>query len=106
MDLLRINGFSTSEIGFGDGGNCRLLDVEVVLDRRTNKDRIRQYALICSEQCYVIRQVDEEPSNVFTEPFLLSVQLNERYVLSVRHREASLCFRKWPTERFLMQFNK
>uniref|UniRef100_A0A915ASC0 Vacuolar protein sorting-associated protein 13D n=5 Tax=Parascaris univalens TaxID=6257 RepID=A0A915ASC0_PARUN len=55
MDLLRINGFSTSEI---------LLDVEVVLDRRTNKDRIRQYALICSEQCYVIRQVDEEPSNV------------------------------------------
>lgn len=45
-------------------GNCRLLDVEVVLDRRTNKDRIRQYALICSEQCYVIRQVDDEPSNV------------------------------------------
>lgn len=55
MDLLRINGFSTNEV---------LLDVEKLLDQTSGEERVRQHALICSEQCYVIRQVDNEPSNV------------------------------------------
>ncbi|VDK48292.1 unnamed protein product [Anisakis simplex] len=55
MDLVRINGFSTGEV---------LLDVEVVSDRYTSEGHIRQYVLICSEQCYVIKQKDDEPSNV------------------------------------------
>lgn len=36
----------------------------MLLDQVTAKDRIRQYALVCSEQCYIIRQINVEPSNV------------------------------------------
>lgn len=42
----------------------RLLDVEMLLDQGTTKNRVRQYALICSEQCYIVRQTDLEPSSV------------------------------------------
>lgn len=43
---------------------CRLLDVEILLDQTTATNRVRQYALVCSEQCYVVRQIDFEPSSV------------------------------------------
>lgn len=41
-----------------------LLDVEVFLEQRSNNEMIRQYAMICSETCYIIRQIDGEPSSV------------------------------------------
>ncbi|MFH4978277.1 hypothetical protein AB6A40_004986 [Gnathostoma spinigerum] len=55
LDLLRINGFTRNEV---------LLDVELLLDQPTHSGRFRQYALICSEQCYIIRRIENEPSNV------------------------------------------
>uniref|UniRef100_A0A1I7VNQ7 Ricin B-type lectin domain-containing protein n=1 Tax=Loa loa TaxID=7209 RepID=A0A1I7VNQ7_LOALO len=55
LELLRINGFATNEM---------LLDVEMLLDQATTKNRVRQYALVCSEQCYIVRQIDLEPSSV------------------------------------------
>ncbi|VDN37336.1 unnamed protein product [Gongylonema pulchrum] len=41
-----------------------LLDVEMLLDQTAAGQQIRQYALVCSEQCYIIRQLNAEPSNV------------------------------------------
>lgn len=41
-----------------------LLDVEVLLDQLNKDDRVRQYALICSEQCYILRQINAEPNSV------------------------------------------
>ncbi|VDO23593.1 unnamed protein product [Brugia timori] len=55
LELLRISGFATNEM---------LLDVEMLLDQATTKNRVKQYALICSEQCYIVRQIDLEPSSV------------------------------------------
>ncbi|VDN01283.1 unnamed protein product [Thelazia callipaeda] len=55
LELLRINGFATNEM---------LLDVEMLLNQGVAKDRVRQYALICSEQCYIVRQISFEPSSV------------------------------------------
>ncbi|KAL3994358.1 hypothetical protein ACH3XW_21415 [Acanthocheilonema viteae] len=55
LELLRINGFATNEM---------LLDIEMLLDQVTITNRIRQYALVCSEQCYIVRQIDLEPSSV------------------------------------------
>ncbi|VDK63042.1 unnamed protein product [Onchocerca ochengi] len=55
LELLRITGFATNEV---------LFDVEMLLDQTTIRNRVKQYALICSEQCYVVRQIDLEPSNV------------------------------------------
>ncbi|CAG9534944.1 unnamed protein product [Cercopithifilaria johnstoni] len=55
LELLRINGFATNEM---------LLDVEMLLDQATSTNKIRQYALVCSEQCYIVRQIHLEPSSV------------------------------------------
>uniref|UniRef100_A0A1I8EVF2 Ricin B-type lectin domain-containing protein n=1 Tax=Wuchereria bancrofti TaxID=6293 RepID=A0A1I8EVF2_WUCBA len=55
LELLRISGFATNEM---------LLDVEMLLDQATIKNRVKQYALVCSEQCYIVRQIDLEPSSV------------------------------------------
>uniref|UniRef100_A0A915Q7J7 Vacuolar protein sorting-associated protein 13 VPS13 adaptor binding domain-containing protein n=1 Tax=Setaria digitata TaxID=48799 RepID=A0A915Q7J7_9BILA len=55
LELLRINGFATNEM---------LLDVEMLLNQATSRNRVRQYALVCSEQCYIVRQIDIEPSSV------------------------------------------
>uniref|UniRef100_A0AC35FWT7 Ricin B-type lectin domain-containing protein n=1 Tax=Panagrolaimus sp. PS1159 TaxID=55785 RepID=A0AC35FWT7_9BILA len=54
QELLRINGYSTNEI---------LLDVEVILQHK-NHDFIEQRALICSEQCYCLRQINNTPASV------------------------------------------
>ncbi|MCP9261503.1 Zn-dependent carboxypeptidase [Dirofilaria immitis] len=55
LELLRINGFAANEM---------LFDVEMLLDQKTIRNRVKQYALVCSEQCYIIRQIDLEPSSV------------------------------------------
>ncbi|VDK72688.1 unnamed protein product [Litomosoides sigmodontis] len=55
LELLRINGFAANEM---------LLDVEMLLDQATTTNRVKQYALVCSEQCYIVRQIDLEPSSV------------------------------------------
>lgn len=36
----------------------------MLLDQATTTNRVRQYALVCSEQCYIVRQIDLEPSSV------------------------------------------
>lgn len=42
----------------------RLLDVEMLLDQTRVTNQVRQYALVSSEQCYIVRQIDLEPSSV------------------------------------------
>uniref|UniRef100_A0AC34FAX8 Vitellogenin n=1 Tax=Panagrolaimus sp. ES5 TaxID=591445 RepID=A0AC34FAX8_9BILA len=54
QELLRINGYSTNEV---------LLDVEVILRHKTH-DNIEQRVLICSEQCYCLRQINNSPASV------------------------------------------
>lgn len=60
QELLRINNYSTKEV---------LYDVDVIL-RHQAKDYVEQKVLICSEQCYCLRQINETPSTVINRiPF-------------------------------------
>ena len=54
QELLRINGYTTTEM---------LLDVEVIL-RKKDYDLVEQRVLICSEQCYCLRQINDNPASV------------------------------------------
>ena len=54
QELLRINGYATTEM---------LLDVEVILKKKDH-DNIEQRVLICSEQCYCLRQINDNPASV------------------------------------------
>jgi hypothetical protein len=54
QELLRINGYSTNEV---------LLDMVVILQHQTH-DNIEQRVLICSEQCYCLRQINDSPASV------------------------------------------
>ncbi|KAI6197560.1 hypothetical protein M3Y94_01238700 [Aphelenchoides besseyi] len=55
QELLRIIGYSSNEI---------LLDVMVILSHMQSQKRICHRALICSEQCYILRQIGNEPNSV------------------------------------------
>lgn len=54
QELLRINGYMTAEL---------LYDVEIIL-RKKSHDHIEQRVLICSEQCYCLRQINDNPASV------------------------------------------
>uniref|UniRef100_A0A915ER72 Fragile site-associated protein C-terminal domain-containing protein n=1 Tax=Ditylenchus dipsaci TaxID=166011 RepID=A0A915ER72_9BILA len=53
--LPEINSYSMSEL---------LLDVVVLLVHMYKRERIIHRALICSEQCYILKQVNHEPGSV------------------------------------------
>ncbi|KAH7710838.1 Protein C25H3.8 [Aphelenchoides avenae] len=55
QELLRISGYATNEI---------LLDVVVFLTADVKGQRSVHRALICTEQCYVLKQIDDHSSTV------------------------------------------
>uniref|UniRef100_A0A1I7RJG9 VPS13_C domain-containing protein n=1 Tax=Bursaphelenchus xylophilus TaxID=6326 RepID=A0A1I7RJG9_BURXY len=55
QELLRITGYSTNEI---------LLNVVIFFSRIWQGEKEVQKALICSEQCYILRQRNDQPNTV------------------------------------------
>jgi hypothetical protein len=55
QELLRITGYSTTDT---------LLDVVIFLTGHVKGQRMLQRALICTEQCYIVKQVGDETGSV------------------------------------------